>query len=258
MRHFISMLLLCGALVSGQSILHAPPGGFVQDVHHSLRPLIGMDGCFLLEDSIGEGVVSFAFSGTNGLVKTDSSVFVLDGQGQTTYGLDATPGPALFAFAANGTPAFAYLVQAGTLLAWRTDHFEASPWDAGKIGGTLLAIANRTAGLLTAIVRRDDGRWQLVIDPTTGNIISQTGVPGAEGPVFLTAAGDLLYAQAGGFVLQTSQGLESRIAATLPHAVLEQMNTNWVHVSEPGSARQYAIWLDPGRAQIYQLPEAQP
>lgn len=258
MKPFIPILLFCGDLVSGQPVIGPPPAGFIQDYHHLLHPLIGMAGCFLIEDSIGEGVVSFAFSGKSGLMKTESSVFVLDRQAQTTYALDTTPGPALFAFTANGTPAFAYSVQGGTLLIWRTDHFDVAPWEANRIGGTLLAIASRTAGILTAIVRREDGRWQLDIDPTTGQVISQTGVPGTQGPAFLTASGDLLYADAGGFVLQTSQGIERRIPANVPHAILEQMNSNWIHVIEPGSPKHFAIWLDPGREQMYQLPEARP
>ena len=184
--------------------------------------MIGIAGNFVLGDSIREGVTSFAFSGLTGLVKTDRSVQVLDRQGQTTYALDTAPGPARFAFSADGAPAFAYLAATGEILVWSTDHFDTAPW---QMQGTVLGIANPSAGVLTAIVERADGRWKLDFDASTGNLISQTG--------------------------QTA-GSES------PEAVVEQMDKNWIHVMEPAAHKHYAIRLEPGHPRRYQLPETQP
>ncbi len=222
MRHLLLILLLTAGRASSQPAIGPPPAGFIRDFEHSVRPVIGIPGNFLLGDSIGEGVISFAFSGVTGLLKTDSSLQVLDRLGQTTYARDAAAGPALFAFAVDGAPAYTYVVSTRAILIWRTDHFDAVQWE---IGGTVVAIANPAAGVLAAIVEREDGPWEMTFDVSTGNLLSQT------------------YATA---------DLES------PDTIVEQMDKSWVHVMEPGSHKHYAVQSEPGRTRRYQLPETQP
>ena len=78
----------------------APPRlGFVQDSAHTLRPAYGAGGQLHSRTvRVPATIVSEAFSGSIGLLKTDSSLAAFDSQGKLLASMDAPGGPALFAF----------------------------------------------------------------------------------------------------------------------------------------------------------------
>ncbi len=59
--------------------------------------------------SLAGNIVTQAFSGSFGLLKTDSSLAAFDSQGKRQASMDAAAGPALFAFSPGGTTALAYI-----------------------------------------------------------------------------------------------------------------------------------------------------
>src|SRR5258708_35406702 len=83
-----------------------------------------MDGNLRLGDSAAAGVQEASFSGSFGMLKTASTLIVIDRQGQVVASQDAPAGPALFAFSRTGTPALAYLADAGILLQWADGVFQ--------------------------------------------------------------------------------------------------------------------------------------
>jgi hypothetical protein len=255
MKQFLSTACLAGALVYGQSGVAPPQVGIIQDANHSLRPVLGLAANFVLGDSLGEGVVSSASSGSFGLVKTDTSILVLDRAGQLLFTMDADAGPALFAFSSEGVPAFVYLPQSQLLLKWVTDHLEPTPFSADQIGGAVLAIASAGPDRLSLIAKRDDGTWFIDL-PTS----SQYLIPAVDGPVLLRGDGSLLYATADSFVLHHPPSPDLAIDATgLQPAslIFEQMGKDWVHVTDQNSTHHFALRLTPGSEQVYQLPESQ-
>ncbi|MGI8742473.1 MAG: hypothetical protein ACR2NN_07860 [Bryobacteraceae bacterium] len=225
-----------------QPAIESPQIGWITS-SGQLRPVIGLAANFVVGESIGDRVVSSSFSGSFGLVKTDSSVLVLDRAAQVLFQTDADPGPALFAFATDGSPAFVYLAQTKSLLSWKSDHLETT---AFELDGTVLAIGNRDV-----IVKRDGGLWR--VDLADG---TQTPIPGVEGPVLPLSDGSLLYSDSQSFVLRQPDGTERRIDGAVPAAAFEQMGKDWVHVTEQDSTRQFAIRLELGREQLFQLPES--
>jgi hypothetical protein len=250
MKQFLSTACLAGALVCGQPVLAPPQVGIIQDSNHSLRRMLGLAGNFVLGDALGEGVVSSAFSGSFGMVKTDTSILVLDRDGQLLCNTDAGAGPAFFAFSNEGVPALVYLPKSQVLLQWASDHLEPAPFSADQIGGVVLAIA--VDGL---IVKRDDGVWLVDLSGA-----SQLPIPAFDGPVLMRSDGSLLYATADGFLLHHPQGPDQAIGGTgiQPGSLIfEQMGKDWVHVTEQNSTRHFALRLTPGSEQVYQLPESQ-
>ena len=258
MTRLLFSACLAGGLACGQTALAPPQAGFIQDNNHSLRPVLGLAANFVLGDSLGEGVVSSAFSGSFGMVKTDTSILVLDGGAQILFSMDTDPGRALFAFSAAGTPAFAYLPQSRLFLRWASDHLETAQFDPrlnlDQIGGAVLAIASPGPDRLSLITRRDDGVW--LVDLSTG---AQFAIPSLRGPVLLRSDGSVLYSDDQGLVLLGTSDLQRvlRIDAPVVISSLEQMDKDWVHVTERDSSRHFAIRLIPGQEQIYQLPEPQ-
>ena len=68
-------------------------------------------------------ILSEAFSGSFGLLKTDSSLAAFNSQGKLLASVDAAPGPALFAFSPGGTTALAYIASSNALVEWRGSAF---------------------------------------------------------------------------------------------------------------------------------------
>lgn len=241
MKQFLPIACLCAAAAFAQPAIAPPQLGWISSAGQ-LRPVIGLAANFLLGDSIRDAVVSSAFSGSFVIVKTDTSITVLDRQAQVLAQADADAGGALFAFSSDGEPAFVYLTQSKSLLRWNMDHLEAA---AADFSGTVLAI-----GSASAIVKRDDGLWR--VDLNTG---TEEFVPGVDGPVQLLRDGSLLYSDSQSFVVRQPDGTERRIDGFVAVAAFEQMDKDWVHITGRDSTRHFAIRLEPGREQLFELPD---
>ena len=220
-----------------------------------LRPVYGIAGNFILGPSVARGVLSQAFSGSLGLLKTASTLAAFDAQGHMLASTNAASGPALFAFSPDGAPALVYLPSNNTLIEWAAGKFEILPYRPGP--GIVLAIALPNAFEASLVVQRSDGIWQVQLPFTRSRIDSQKAVPGVTAPVLAIASGDLVYADAKGIVLRKPDNSELHIAVQLPAKFsLTQMDSDWVQLSDLASPRRYAVRLTPGREGFYQLPEA--
>src|SRR5258708_20509286 len=145
------LIALSIAPVALWSQIATPQIGFIQDSGNALRPVYGIAGNFVLGDSAAAGVQAASFSGSFGMLKTASTLIVIDRQGQLVASQDAPAGPALFAFARTGTPALAYLPYANVLLQWSDGVFQQLPFVFSTTG---LSAASITTGLSAFILRR--------------------------------------------------------------------------------------------------------
>ena len=260
MSRFFPAFCLTAALaltqLPGQPAITPPQLGWVRDANSGLRPVTGIAANFIVGDSVTDGVISSAFSGSFGIVKTDASLSVLDRDGQTVFRTDAEAGPALFAFSDDGVPAFVYLSQSQTLLKWNTDRLEPAPFNLDILdlpGNPIQAIASPKRDRAAIVVKRPDGLWLVDLDLGT-----QTLLPGIEGPVLLRNNGSLLYTGPQGLMLRQADRSEQPFESSIAVATFELMGKDWVHITERDSSRHFAIRLESGREQLYQLPEAQP
>jgi hypothetical protein len=232
----LALLLLSLAAVAWTQI--APPQvGFTLDASSSFRPVYGITGNFLLGDPVLGGVTSAAFSGTFGLAKTDSALLALDRIGQILTSLDVEPGPALFAFTADGSPAVAYLPASNQWWRWMANSFHEF-----KVDNTdpVVSIA---AGEF--IVQRDGVLWDVHFDQ------SQAALEGVTQPAILLTGGGLLYRNDAGLVLRKADGSEKQIDAVIPDCLtLQHLGDSWVQVG-----RRLAIRVTERREQLYRLPE---
>jgi hypothetical protein len=247
-------LLLAAVALWAQPALSPPQIGYIQDSGNSLRPVYGIAGNFLLGDATAQGVVSAAFSGSFGLVKTDSAVYAIDRQGQVLAGVDAPAGSALFAFSRSGAPAFAYFVDANAWMAWDGQTFQPMSIDLSSFGpAAVLSVASPNAGEAAIILQRDDGLWDLRVLLATGEVTSQTAILGAAAPLLLLASSDLIYSDANGIVVRTVDGQERHIAAQLPESfVLQQMGDGWIQLRALNTPAQLAVRIN--GSQSYALP----
>ena len=256
MKASIVLLPLLANLLCGQTALAPPQVGFLENAG-AVRFLFGIAGNFRLGDAVSKDVVSSAFSGSLGIVKTDQAISFFNHDGRMSYTAPAPPGPALFAFADRSESALIYLTEDGTLLHWSGKSAEAVPLE-DTIAGEVLSIAQPSESQATLLVRRDDRFWLLRASLRTGRILTEHVVPGLTLAVLLLNDGGIVFAGSKGVTIRRSDGAETRFNLRLPSGVrLRRMGGGWFQLGNlRGSA--FALRLEPGLEQLWQLPEPQP
>ena len=254
----LAFSLAIAAACWAQPALAPPQMGFIQDGANSLRPVLGVAGNFVLGDAAASGVISAAFSGTFGLLKTDSTLIAIDRQGLAIATVDAPGGPALFAFAADGAPALVYLAASNTLLRWDAGTFVPVAFDTASLSADrVVAIARPDASRAALIVRRNDTLWDVRVDVDSGQIASQAALNDIAGPVLMLSNGGLVFADSNGIVVRAVDGAGKHINARLPaNFAFQQMGGEWIQIRDLDSPYSLALRITPGREQIFFLPEA--
>ncbi len=231
-----------------------PQLGFVEDSARSLRPVYGVAGNFILGPSVAGQVISEAFSGSLGLLKTGSSLYAFDPEGRLLASLEVASGPAFFAFSPGASTGLAYIASNNSLLEWRGDGFTSISLNDDIATQTVLAIAFPTSSQVSLLVQRNDTVWQLNVGS-----ISETALPGVHAPLLALPSGDLFFRDTGGIVIRRPDGSEVHVPATLPvNLSLQQMSREWVQLTDLNSAARFAVRTTPGREGFYQLPEITP
>lgn len=250
-----------------QSAIAPPQLGFVTDGTRALRPVYGVAGSFVLGAAVAGGVADGAFSGSLGLLKTDSSLAAFDAQGkllgsiEVSAGNEAAAGGAQFAFSPDGTAALAYLSANNLLMEWCGGQFTPVPLGsepAASRDDTVIGIAFPSPADAVLILERERGRglWELHVALNGAGEVSQKALPGIHAPVLPLASGGLLYTEDGAIVIRRPEGSEVRLPASLPVVFsLAQMNQDWVELADLQSPTRFAIRTATGHEAFYRLPE---
>ncbi len=247
MRALLALLSISAAWA--QTSLAPPQVGFIRDSGNALRPVYGIAGNFVLGPAASTGVVSAAFSGSFGWVKTDSTLLVTDRLGQALTSMDAPAGPALFAFSQDGAPSLALFAGTNALIQWNAGTFQQV---ATLYASTVVSIASPDVDHAALVVQRDDGLWDVRLLLATGETVSQTALPGLRAPVLMLATGDFVYTDADGVVVRKTDGVELHICTPLPESfAFQQMGDGWIQLGK------YVVRITAGREQSYALPEAE-
>ena len=240
---------MSGAALLAQRTIAPPAVGMVRDSSGAMHAVVGVAGNFVLLDASGiANAVSASFSGSAGLVKTDSEVLVLDATGQIANRYDATAGPALFAFDSNGAPALAYY--SGTLFRFDNNALTPVNWT-----GDALSIALASPQSALAIVRDAHRLRSMRITLPTGDIESETALSDVNGPVLLLANGGLLFTRDNDLVVRDASGAERLIPAGFKVDSFEIIGKEWIAVREAGGGRSFALRITDQSLDLSQLPE---
>jgi hypothetical protein len=252
-KAWIVALCLTPPIAWTQSAIAPPQLGFVEDSAHTLRPAYGVAGNFILGPAVAKNILSEAFSGSFGLLKTDSSLAAFNSQGKLLASVDAAPGPALFAFSPGGSTALAYIASSNALVEWSGSAFVPV---SVNISDTVVSIAFPAPLKASLLIQRGDTIWRLSFPLGTAGASSQNALIGLHAPVLALPSGQLVYRDTGGIVIRSTDASEIHIGASLPASFsLQQMNRDWVQLSDLNSSRRFAIRATAGREGFYQLPE---
>lgn len=256
MKSFVMTFILATAACA-QPALAPPQVGFFQDGANSFRPVWGIAGNFVLGGSTFNGVASAAYSGSFGLVKTDTSVIAIDDQGCILATMDAPAGPAAFAFFSDGSPAFVYLPGANLLFEWSGTGFQMVPFDCQLFPpSAVVGISAPDRWHVAFLIQRDQSPWEIRVAIETGESDSQAALTGVNTPAMKLPSGELVYTDSNGIVIRKADASEIHLSAQLPASFsLAQMGAGWVELSDLGSSARFAIHVTPGRESFYFLPE---
>lgn len=254
MKQFLIASILAVS-ASAQPAIQAPQIGFAGQVNGTLRPVYGVAGSFILGPPVASKVISQAFSGSLGLLKTDATLVAFDGEGHVFASMDAAAGPALFAFSPDGVTALAYVASSNTLVEWRGGKFSAVPFTPEP--DTVAAIAMPNAFDAAMIIDRNGHLWESWLELGHASVSSQRALAGVRAPLLALASGDFVYGDASGIVVRKPDNSEVHVAARLPAKFsLQQMGSDWVQLADLESGRRFAIRISSGHESCYQLPEA--
>jgi hypothetical protein len=252
MSNRLFAFLLSFAFAMAQPAISPPGVGAVIDSSGSLHAVIGLSGNFVFLDTGISNVRSASFSGSSGLLKTDTEILIVDAANQVTTRYPAPGGdPAVFAFDANGQPSFAYY--SGTLLRFDGTEPISVTWT-----GAVVSLSTNGPDSATVILRRNDGLWSVQFWPATGDVQSESPILGISGPVLLRPNGDLLFTRDSNIVLRDANGVERTVAAAFQIDAFEQLGKDWIAVREAGPERIFALRITPDALDMYQLPEVSP
>jgi hypothetical protein len=256
MKQLPAMSLVALSMVASAAAQIRPPQlGFAGAADGTLRPVYGVAGNFILGPPVVGHVISLAFSGSLGLLKTDSTLVAFDGQGKVLATTNTAAGPALFAFSLDGDTALAYVASSSSLIEWSAGRFEAVPLRPEP--DIVLAVALPNPLEASVIVQREDGIWEARFSFTQASPASQRALVGVTAPLLPLASGELVFSDTNGIVLRKADNSEVHIPARLPAKFsLQQMDSEWVQLSDLATARRFAIRVLSGHEGLYQLPEA--
>ena len=250
-------LFTLGVAAWAQPSIAPPQIGFLNDGSGSFRPVFGIAGNFLIGAPAYGAVANAAYSGSFGLVKTDTAILVTDNQGREIATMDAPAGLAFFAFQSDGSPAFAYLPGSHLLFEWISRGFQMLPFNSRLFpAGAVRAIFAPDAAHVGVLVERADGMEDIRILLATGEADSEAALPGVRRAVLILPTGQLIYTEMTGVVVRNADGSEVHIPGQISRRCsLAQMGAGWVGVTDPASGSQYALRVTAGREGFYVLPE---
>jgi hypothetical protein len=250
MKDTLAFLSICAATALAQPAISPPSVGMVRDSNGSVQAVNGIAGNFLRADTGISNAVSAAFSGTSGLIKTDTELLVLDASYQVTARYDAPGGQALFAFDGSGAPALVYY--SGTLVRFRGGNLEPVNWSGDAVA---IALAGRRSAAV--LVRRDDRLWNVRLSLSGGEIENEGLLAGVSGPAALLSDGAVVYIDGNDVVVRDSAGAERRVAAGIQVDYFEQLGKDWTAIREASGGRLFALRVRPEGLDLSQVPEVE-
>jgi len=221
----------------------APPriGYVLQDGRW--QAIYGVRGNFLPGEVVTGNVLSAAFSGSTGLVKTDTAVVVFDENAVEQARLDAPPGPAVFAFDAGGSPALVYFPESHTSWPPIPEGLADPVESAAPLGNGQFAFVIRRG------LRLNNDLW--LVRPGSEQLLT-----GVHAPVLLLPGGRLLYSDDREIVIRETTGVERRLPLPASALRLEQIGDGWIHVVTEKAG--LALRLTADAEEIFFLPLRNP
>lgn len=239
-------------------VLHAevqvPQMGSVRCADGSVRAVYGVPASFVLGKPLLLSAVSSSFSAGAGIVATRDAIQLLDPSGGP-LALSPSPDPeALVDIGKDAFSAVAWLPGTSSLLYWDGNGFrrtEIPAPPAGRIVGV-----RRSASSAVLLVLEDGAASEHEISLSSGYLLSTRLLNDVAGPAL--KVGEFLVSTGQAEIEIDGPGGRRSISVPAANLALERMASDWIHVFSARSTRHWALQLDQGTVQLFELPAASP
>ena len=153
-----------------QSGLLPPSIGLFRDTSGGLRRVFGTRANFVLGEELAQSVESAAFWRGSGLVKTATTVDLVDAAGGVNHSSPAPAGPALFGFTPAGAPAVVCFPKTRELRSWQDGVWRPVELDTD---GEIVAVSGAPGGSILVVTRRGEEFWKLFLSTRRGQMQRQ-------------------------------------------------------------------------------------
>jgi hypothetical protein len=257
MKRAVIFLAMCTIPSIAGSNLSAPLVGIARDSQKQLRPVSGLAGNFVLRGAIDGKASNWAYSGSVGLVKTDTDLLMLDADGNVTRRQSAPQTDVIL------SPDSAFFPDTGEL--W---HANRAVWiEPGAISGKVVALGMASRRGIEMAICRANHLWLLTLDVKTGAIMREAAPGGAIGEQACQPAREdslpllndrLLFVNAHQLITQTTAGDERHMDIPASHrAQIHRAGEDWVQV-ELDNLPPKMIRITGEGETIYGLPVGRP
>jgi hypothetical protein len=242
--------LFLGAALA-QSGLLPPSIGLLRDTSGGLRQVFGTRANFVLGEELAQSVESAAFWNGSGLVKTATSVEVVDEAGRVIDSSPAPPGPALFGFTPAGAPAVVCFPGTRELRSWQAGVWRPVELDAD---GEIVAVSGTPGGSILVVARRGEEFWKLILSTRRGRMQRQELLPAVSWPLLLLPDGQLLYVRDQSLEVRGALGNLTRLELPGPVSSMALLADGWIHLSAAGGGTDLLLCLKDSKPALFQLP----
>ena len=256
MKRLSYILALCG--VGCAWGIDIPRVGFMRDAQGRVIAVNGLAGNFVLDDTaaVAETATAFAWNGSYGIRKTESSLEWWDASGTRVAAVDAPTGDVVFGLGAD--TAYVFSKSTRTLFQWRSTQWSvqqvpvgvATPEDevlalTGDRDSVTLALRrNGTLAIAAFDIRSGSRLPEIVLARSASHVLflNDGGIAGLDGSTFWIQRAD-------------GSGWSADTGSTL--VGLTWMGREWVHAT--AEDRGFAVRIRAGRdPEIYLLPSVEP
>jgi hypothetical protein len=242
-----------------------PRIGFARDLEGRVRPIDGVSGNFVVGEPVAsDATVAFAWNGTIGIRKLETSLEWWDSTGTNLMTLDAPAGAAVIGFdRSNSQTAWIYSKAAQTLV-----ELTQGQWETVEVPAALsrdeevLALAGNRATVDIA-VKRGDGIFVATFNQANGSRVGEIslGMPGTS-RVLLLQDGSIVGVTGSTIWLRRADGsqwsTDSKGSSGPDLLDLSIMGREWIQLTFPTrqlalrihSAADPVLYTIPGRKQV--------
>ena len=274
MRKAILLSMLCAVYSPAESNFNAPLVAVARDEVRQLRLVYGVTGNFILRGTIATNVSSWAFSGTGGLVQTQSALLVVNMYGGIARSIESQEGAMVLAPGTASLPALSFSPADSQLRQMRAQMDEQTDekvaLDPDALAGNVVALRAVSRSRAELAVCRNGDLWRLTVKLSSGSVEHESMAGGTAGKAacgsanaaaVLLMGGRIIVARSGGLIIQDADGMSrtidlARAGPSQSTFQIRQAGDGWIALDSEKSPPTLVRLTGTGEG-IYRLPSAE-
>lgn len=255
MRSRIVRILL-SVLAAGilYAAVSAPQIGVIRCSDGSVRAVYGLAANFILAAKPFATADAVSFSDRAGLMALNGAIELVQPNGAPIGKYESHETKPILNVDGDAGSAIAWLPSQNAVLRWTGSNFRLYP--IAPLEGRVTALRASEPDRAQLLILNGDGSGsRATVTLSTGELLTLDTIPAANGPAFAQQAA-IISREQKGLLVETANGL--RRSLPVPgDVVVERMSSEWLHLSSPGTNRNWALRVAGSQVELFLLPAVQ-